>query len=359
MEANKLSLINFAVLMAVSIVIVLSLVIDDIHYQKTQLELSQLQEEMNSSMQQLASLDNKTSALDASVNATAEEVTSTKTELSMKTDALSATINKQASQISQAYSEIRDINQEIGLQSERLTEVEQKEQMMKDNIEKAKESIVRVYYTLYQNDTSGAKSWALSCSGVVYKTTSSDIYAVTNRHCIDLNYDYTGLSELYRDESGDADIETFASSSTESEAIEAGSLGGSLNPATVFWVAPDKIDLAVIKFRKSGQSFLIANMSTDVPSTGDVVAAIGHPKGLSYSVSQGIVSAMRNATFAQNGETVRLIQTDAAINSGNSGGGLFNLETGELIGINTFGLKSTEGLNFAISVMSFLEMSPP
>jgi serine peptidase DegS len=84
---------------------------------------------------------------------------------------------------------------------------------------------------------------------------------------------------------------------------------------------------------------------------GDVVLAIGNPYGLSTSVTQGIVSATgRNlyqlVTFAN------FIQTDAAINAGNSGGALVN-SLGELVGINTAVLAQdtgTEGIGFAIPV---------
>ena len=84
---------------------------------------------------------------------------------------------------------------------------------------------------------------------------------------------------------------------------------------------------------------------------GDVVLAIGNPYGLTKSVTQGIVSALGRArlelaTFED------FIQTDAAINSGNSGGALVNAN-GELVGINTAVLTqdaATEGIGFAIPV---------
>jgi len=84
---------------------------------------------------------------------------------------------------------------------------------------------------------------------------------------------------------------------------------------------------------------------------GDVVLAIGNPYGLSKSVTQGIVSAtgrgLLHLTTFEN-----FIQTDAAINAGNSGGALINVE-GELVGINTAILAQdagTEGIGFAIPV---------
>jgi len=85
---------------------------------------------------------------------------------------------------------------------------------------------------------------------------------------------------------------------------------------------------------------------------GDVVLAIGNPYGLTKSVTQGIVSAtgrglLKGLTTFQN-----YIQTDAAINSGNSGGALIDVQ-GKLIGINTAVLAQdagTEGIGFAIPV---------
>lgn len=78
---------------------------------------------------------------------------------------------------------------------------------------------------------------------------------------------------------------------------------------------------------------------------GAEVLAIGCPQGLSWSVSRGIISAYRQGI---NGE---IIQTDVAINPGNSGGPLILLNSGKVIGVNTFGFdkSQTEGLNFAVS----------
>tara|TARA_B100001057_G_scaffold387655_1_gene394902 strand:- start:1170 stop:2432 length:1263 start_codon:yes stop_codon:yes gene_type:complete len=73
---------------------------------------------------------------------------------------------------------------------------------------------------------------------------------------------------------------------------------------------------------------------------GRDVVAIGSPKGLGFSITRGIISAVRSDN--------KLIQTDAAINQGNSGGPLLD-KSGCVLGVNSFVLKGTEGLNFAIS----------
>ena len=66
------------------------------------------------------------------------------------------------------------------------------------------------------------------------------------------------------------------------------------------------------------------------------------PKGLSFSASRGIISQRR--TY----EGDDWVQTDAAVNPGNSGGALIDLETGRIVGVNANGFKNTEGLNFAV-----------
>jgi serine protease DegS/serine protease DegQ len=86
---------------------------------------------------------------------------------------------------------------------------------------------------------------------------------------------------------------------------------------------------------------------------GDVVLAIGNPFGLGQSVTMGIVSALGNERLNLGLAGYEyLIQTDAAVNTGNSGGALVNAE-GELVGINTamFGRgRGAEGISFAIPV---------
>ncbi len=90
---------------------------------------------------------------------------------------------------------------------------------------------------------------------------------------------------------------------------------------------------------------------SDVLHPGDVVLAIGNPFGLGQTVTQGIVSATGRGN-PQLARFADFIQTDAAINFGNSGGALIDAD-GELIGINTAVLAknlSTEGIGFAIPV---------
>jgi S1-C subfamily serine protease len=114
--------------------------------------------------------------------------------------------------------------------------------------------------------------------------------------------------------------------------------------ARIVAVARDQ-DLALLQVKVESNRWLELGNLEDA-GTGSDVMAIGAPEGLSWSVAKGIVSAVRNDP----GFTI--IQTDTAVNHGNSGGPLISLETGRVVGVNTFGLDKSvaEGLNFAIGV---------
>lgn len=112
-------------------------------------------------------------------------------------------------------------------------------------------------------------------------------------------------------------------------------------------------DLALVKSDLQGAAKLTLGKLAD-SGTGTGVISIGTPKGLEWSVSRGIVSAVRDR------DGVILLQTDAAINAGNSGGPLINTDLNEVIGVVTFTLKdaSVEGLNFAVSAGQILKSFP-
>jgi S1-C subfamily serine protease len=87
---------------------------------------------------------------------------------------------------------------------------------------------------------------------------------------------------------------------------------------------------------------------------GSGVVAFGHPAGKDFTITRGIISAVRYET-----DFFEAIQTDAAINRGNSGGPLINISTGEIIGISSFGVEENQGLNFALpsySVCKIIEL---
>lgn len=118
----------------------------------------------------------------------------------------------------------------------------------------------------------------------------------------------------------------------------------------------DETDLAVIKIDKTGLTPAEFADSSAV-KVGEFAMAIGNPLGLSTSVTCGIVSAV-NVEVTADGQRYHAIQTDAAINSGNSGGALVNSQ-GQVIGINTLKLagEGVEGIGFAIPINDTLDVT--
>lgn len=111
------------------------------------------------------------------------------------------------------------------------------------------------------------------------------------------------------------------------------------------------LDMAVVKIEKKGLPAVELGDSDEI-MVGEPVVAIGNPMTLELerTVTQGIVSGLNRSITFENGTTIKpLIQTDASINSGNSGGPLFNAE-GKVIGINTAKMSSAEGLGFSIPI---------
>jgi putative serine protease PepD len=145
--------------------------------------------------------------------------------------------------------------------------------------------------------------------------------------------------------------------------------GGRTTRATV--VAEDRSsDLALLKINPSGLTLhpltLVNSSSTEV---GDAAYAIGNPFGLNWTLTTGIVSALNREIKAPDGSPIgHVIQTDAALNPGNSGGPLIN-DAGSVIGINSqiisgsssaTGQGGSSGVGFAISsetIEAFLRQS--
>ena len=108
-------------------------------------------------------------------------------------------------------------------------------------------------------------------------------------------------------------------------------------------------DLAVIKIEKTDCDYAVFGNS-DQLTYGDMVLAIGNPQGLGLSVTNGIISRPGESVTLGDA-TMTLLRTSAAINSGNSGGGLFNLN-GELIGIVNAKLASSSIDNIGYAIPS-------
>ena len=129
---------------------------------------------------------------------------------------------------------------------------------------------------------------------------------------------------------------------------------GASSKATIVGVDPSS-DLAVLKVDASSRALTPLQLgNSDTMRVGDPVVAIGNPFGLDRTVTAGIVSAIQRAITAPNGYTIdHVIQTDAAINHGNSGGPLLN-RRGQVIGVNAqietgnSGNAGNVGVGFAI-----------
>lgn len=111
-------------------------------------------------------------------------------------------------------------------------------------------------------------------------------------------------------------------------------------------------DLAVIKIDKTGLTAAELGTSSSV-QVGEFAMAVGSPLGMQNTVTAGMISALNRDVTDSEGKSYNLIQTDAAINSGNSGGALVNSQ-GQVIGVNTLKVSSTgvEGMGFAIPIDS-------
>lgn len=119
----------------------------------------------------------------------------------------------------------------------------------------------------------------------------------------------------------------------------------------------EQTDLAVIKIEKSGLT-KAEFADSDSVKVGEFAMAVGNPVNMNSTVTTGIVSAVNRKITDSDGKTYTCIQTDAAINSGNSGGALVNSE-GKVIGINTLKLSGTgiEGIGFAIPINSTTDIT--
>lgn len=117
--------------------------------------------------------------------------------------------------------------------------------------------------------------------------------------------------------------------------------------------ADEMIDLAIVKIDTDEKLVAAELGDSDAINIGDPAIAIGNPLSLQFSqtVTQGIISGLDRYVGAVSGGgyMTGLIQTDASINGGNSGGPLLNAN-GEVIGINTVKVQSAEGLGFSIPI---------
>lgn len=200
---------------------------------------------------------------------------------------------------------------------------------------------IKVEYTVnsplsFFNSKTTSSSATASGSGIII---SDDGYILTNNHIV-----ATSSSESYYEVS-DANKVTVTLYNDETE-YEAKIVG-----------KDEQTDLAVIKIEKTGLS-KAEFADSDSIKVGEFAMAVGNPLGMQSSITCGVISAVNREVTDSDGKKFKLIQTDAAINSGNSGGALVNSE-GKVIGINTLKLSGTgiEGMGFAIPINSTTDIT--
>ncbi len=201
---------------------------------------------------------------------------------------------------------------------------------------------IEVDFTVYSNfptfsaATQSSSSKATG-SGVII---SKDGYILTNNHVIDTS---SSASTSYS--VSDAN-KVLVYLYNEDEPIEAKIIG-----------TDSVTDLAVLKIERDNLTAIEFGDSESI-QVGEFAMAVGSPLDMRDTVTTGIISGTNREIEDDSGTMYTLIQTDAAINSGNSGGALVNAE-GKLIGINTLKLYGTgiEGMGFAIPVNSTFDIA--
>lgn len=121
---------------------------------------------------------------------------------------------------------------------------------------------------------------------------------------------------------------------------------GETFPKTIsrVWYIDEKHDLAFLEPPAGTKLTVVSLGNYETLKDGDEVVAIGHPYGLNYTATQGVISRVDRI---RNG--LKYIQIDAAINPGNSGGPLVNM-AGDIIGVNSFIIRGGDNLGFALPV---------
>ncbi len=196
---------------------------------------------------------------------------------------------------------------------------------------------IKVTYPVKSYWSGNSSTVSAAGSGVII---SSDGYILTNNHVVSASSSESSYYSI-----GEATEITIKLYNDETS-----------YPATV--VGTDaKTDLAVLKIDKTDLTAAEIGDSDSV-LVGEWCMAVGDPLGMESSVSSGLVSALNREVTDEDGKKYHVIQTDAAINSGNSGGALVNSK-GQVIGINTIKVSGAgiEGLGFAIPINSTISVT--
>lgn len=181
-------------------------------------------------------------------------------------------------------------------------------------VEKIKNAVVKI--DIFKNDKQGKLRPAGTGSGFIF---SSDGYIFTNSHVV-----------------------------KGAEKIVVTLLNGNQEHAQLLGDDPHT-DLAVIKIYSSGFSVARLGDSSQL-QIGQLVIAIGNPLGYQHTVTAGVLSALGRTLTTESGRLIdNVIQSDAALNPGNSGGPMIDY-TGDVIGVNTAVVMGAQGLSFTIDI---------
>jgi S1-C subfamily serine protease len=167
-------------------------------------------------------------------------------------------------------------------------------------------------------------------SGIIVQCSDHAVHVLTNKHVVEMGGEKGVLHVLFHN--------------------------GEESEATVAWLAPGDVDLAILRCEALTLAADVAVWpAATPPAQGEHVFAVGNPMALYWSYTEGVISAIREQSVGEREITV--YQTQTPINQGNSGGGLYNMR-GELVGINTWTQDKAfaEGLSFAISAQSMVDL---
>ena len=193
-------------------------------------------------------------------------------------------------------------------------------QMIIDAVAKVKNAVVKI--DVYKR-VEGKLRPAGSGSGFIF---SSDGLLFTNHHVVD------GAEKIMVSLLNENEIE-----------------------ATLVGKDPDT-DLAILKIYSDGYSVSKLGDAESL-QIGQLVIAIGNPLGYQHTVTTGVVSALGRTLRSQNGMLVdNVIQSDAALNPGNSGGPMITTE-GHVVGVNTAIIQGAQGLSFSVGINTAKEIA--
>jgi S1-C subfamily serine protease len=193
--------------------------------------------------------------------------------------------------------------------------------MIIEAVEKTKNAVVKI--DVFKKSKDGKLRPAGSGSGFIF---SSDGLVFTNSHVVE----------------GAEKIMVSLLNENEIEGVLVG-------------IDPDT-DLAILKIYSDGYSVARLGDAHDL-QIGQLVIAIGNPLGYQHTVTTGVVSALGRTLRTQSGRLVdNVIQSDAALNPGNSGGPMITTD-GEVIGVNTAIIQGAQGLSFSVDINTAKEIA--